>query len=210
VPRPVLAAAGIVLCALACPAAADVVVGRDARTAIVLTVYSGGDLALVRETRTVDLGSGEQTLRFEDVAAKLDPRSVGLRATDDGGTLAVLEQSFLFDLASPQAAVERWVGRGVELVETDERLRARVTPATLLSTEGGNVYRIGDRIAVNHPGWLLLPPTGEEVFTRPTLRWRIGNQGAPRRTLEASYVTAGCRGPPTTCWSWRLTTRAPS
>jgi hypothetical protein len=172
-------------------AATDVLVGRDARTAVALTIYSGQDLAVVRETRSVDLETGESTLRFEDVAATLDPRSVVLRAVDDPGTLSVLEQSYLFDLASPQALVERWVGRGVELVDTDQRLRTRITQATLLSTEGGNVYRIGDRIAVGHPGWLFLPPSGEEIFTRPTLRWQVANSGAGRRTLEASYAVTG-------------------
>src|SRR5262249_58702629 len=107
------------------------------------------------------------------------------------GTLAVLEQSYLFDLGSPQALVQRWVGRGVELVDTDQRLRTRITEATLLSTEGGNVYRIGDRIAVGHPGWLFLPPTDDEVFTRPTLRWRVANSGAPQRTLETTYSLSG-------------------
>jgi len=171
-------------------AAADVVVGRDART-VALTVYSGQDLAVVRDARTVDLGTGERTVRFDDVAATLDPRSVVLRSTEDPGTLAVLEQSYLFDLASPQALVQRWVGRGVELVDTDQRLRTRITEATLLSTEGGNVYRIGDRIAVGHPGWLFLPPTDDEVFTRPTLRWRVANSGAPQRTLVTSYAITG-------------------
>jgi hypothetical protein len=188
---PVVSIAMLPVSGLTGPAAGEVVVGRDARTAVALTVYSGQDLAVVHETRTVDLGAGESTLRFEDVPATLDPRSVVLRATDDQGTLAVLEQSYLFDLASPQALVERWVGRAVELVDTDQRLRTRITSATLLSTEGGNVYRIGDRIAVGHPGWLFLPPSGDEVFTRPTLRWQVANTGAARRALEASYAITG-------------------
>src|SRR5262249_205660 len=171
--------------------AADVVVGRDARTAVALTVYSGQDLAVVRDARTVDLGTGERTVRFDDVAATLDPRSVVLRPTGDAGTLAVLEQSYLFDLASPQALVQRWVGRGVELVDTDQRLRTRITAATLLSTEGGNVYRIGDRIAVGHPGWLFLPPTDDEVFTRPTLRRRGPHPRGPPPTPATTYPPPG-------------------
>lgn len=186
-----LLASAVVLLATSWQAAADVVVGRDARTAVALTIYSGQDLALVRESRNADLGSGESTLRFEEVAARLDPRTVTLQAMDDAGSLGILEQSYLYDLGSPQALLARWVGHGIELVETDSRLRARVTQGTLLSTDGGNTYRIGDRIAVGHPGWLMLPPTGSEVFTRPTLRWRLANTGAPRRTLELSYATGG-------------------
>ena len=161
---------GAPLLACAAPALGETVVGRDARTTVALTVYSGQDLALVHESRTVDLEGSESTLRFEDVPARLDPRTTMLTAVPAGDGFAVLEQSYLFDLSSPQALQERWVGRGVELVETDSRLRTRVTQGTLLSTDGGNVYRIGDRIAVGHPGWLFLPPSGDDVFTRPTLR----------------------------------------
>ena len=190
-PRRLASLVSAALLACATPAAADVVVGRNARTAVALTIYSGQDLALVRETRTADLGSGDVTLRFDDVAARLDPRTVMLQSTDDAASLAVLEQSYLYDLSSPQALLERWVGRGIELVDTDTRLRTRVTQGTLLSTDGGNTYRIGDRIAVGHPGWLMLPPPGDEVFTRPTLRWRLANTGSPRRTLDVSYATGG-------------------
>src|SRR5262245_16142942 len=139
----------------------------------------------------MDLPGGDGSVRFEDVAARLDPRTVTLRATDDPQSLAVLEQSYLNDLSAPQTLLERWVGRGIELVETDARLRTRVTQATLLSTDGGSTFRIGDRLAVGHPGWLLLPPTGDDVFTRPTLRWRLANRGASQRTLDVSYATGG-------------------
>src|SRR5262249_56713548 len=36
-----------------------------------------------------------------------------------------------------------------------------------------------------------LPPTEDEVFTRPTRRWRVANSGAPQRTLETSYAITG-------------------
>jgi len=184
-----LAAASLIAASI--PAGADVVVGRDARTAVALAIYSGQDLAIVRESRSMSLPEGDGTVRFEEVAARLDPRTVTLSAADDPQSLAVLEQSYLNDLSSPQTLLERWVGRGVELVETDTRLRTRVTQATLLSTDGGNTFRIGDRLAVGHPGWLMLPPTGDEVFTRPTLRWRLANRGASQRTLDVSYATGG-------------------
>lgn len=181
----------LALALLGAAARAEVVVGRDARTAVALTIYAQQDLALVRETRAVEVGTGDTTLRFDEVAARLDPRTVILTASDDPGSLTVREQSYRNDLTSPQALIQRWVGRDVELVEADERLRTRITAATLLSTDGGNVYRIGDRLAVGHPGWLLLPPPGGEVFTRATLRWRIANAGATRRTLDLSYATGG-------------------
>jgi hypothetical protein len=79
----------------------------------------------------------------------------------------------------------------VELVETGDRLRERVTQAVLLSTNGGNVYRIGDRIAVGHPGRVVLPNLPEDLAARPALRWRLANSGPARHKVEVSYLTGG-------------------
>ncbi|MCW5890028.1 MAG: DUF4139 domain-containing protein [bacterium] len=183
-------AIALLLLALALPGAAtaDTVVGRDARTALALTVYSGQDLAIVQETRTVALAVGAQGLRFDDVAPQIDPRTVAVTLPDG---VHVLEQSFRWDLPTSQALLARWIGREVELVETDERLRTRVTPATLLSLDGPTL-RLADRIAIAPPGSLRLPPVaGEEVFTRPTLRWRLDAAQAVNGPVQVSYATAG-------------------
>jgi hypothetical protein len=101
--RRVASLVSAIVIAAAMPADADVVVGRDARTAVALTIYSGQDLAIVRERRSMDLPEGDGTVRFEDVAARLDPRTVTLRATDDPQSLTVLEQNYLNDLSQTLA-----------------------------------------------------------------------------------------------------------
>ncbi len=172
--------------------AAEQVVGRDARTDTALTIYSQGlDLAVVRDTRQLTMDAGEGVLRFDDVAARIDPRSVALRSSTSPEKVRVLEQSYLFDLASPQQLLQRWIGHDVELVETDTRLRTKSTPATLLSVDGGNVYRVGDRIVVGSTAEVRLPPLAQDVYVRPTLRWRLANDGPPAQTLEVSYATGG-------------------
>jgi hypothetical protein len=166
------------------------VVARGARTEVALTVYNQ-DLGLVRDTREFDVGTGEVEVRFEDVAARIDPPTVGVRSLTAPEKLAVVEQTFAFDLISPERLLQRWIGREVELVETGDRLRERVTPAVLLSTNGGNVYRIGDRIAVGHPGRVVLPNLPEDLAARPLLRWRLANSGPARHKVEVSYLTGG-------------------
>ena len=161
-------------------------VGRSARTDLAVTVYNE-DLGLVRDTREFDVPAGESVLRFEDVAARIDAGSVNVRAPKG---LSVVEQTYSFDLMSPEKLLERFVGKDVELVESD-RLRERVTPAVLLSTAGGNVFRIGDRIALGHPGRVVLPNLPADLSARPTLRWRLANSGAARQKVEVSYLTGG-------------------
>jgi hypothetical protein len=166
------------------------VVDRQARTSVAVTVYNE-DLALVKDTRDLALASGEHVVRFEDVAAKIEPRAVAVRSLTAPAQLAVVEQNYVFDLISPEKLMEKYVGREVELVETDPKLRARTTKATLLSMNGGPVYRIGDRIAVGHPGRVVLPELPAELYARPTLLWRLANSGAERHRVEVSYLTAG-------------------
>jgi hypothetical protein len=165
-------------------------VGRETRTDLAITVYNQ-DLALVKDTRELALSAGESPLRFEDVAAKIDPRTVAVRSLTDPAKLAVVEQNYVFDLISPEKLMEKYVGREVELVESDVRLRSQTTKATLLSTNGGPVYQVGDRIHVGHPGRVILPSLPEELYARPTLLWRLANSGPAKHKVEVSYLTGG-------------------
>jgi hypothetical protein len=165
-------------------------VGRETRTDLAITIYNQ-DLALVKDTRELALSAGESPLRFEDVAAKIDPRTVAIHSLTDASKLAVVEQNYVFDLISPEKLMEKYVGREVELVESDVRLRSQTTKATLLSTNGGPVYQVGDRIHVGHPGRVILPSLPEELYARPTLLWRLTNSGPAKHKVEVSYLTGG-------------------
>jgi hypothetical protein len=63
-----LAAAAALLVAAGAPIPSGAAV-RD----VTVTVYNS-NLALVKDVRTLDLGSGKTTLRFTDVSAQIDPR----------------------------------------------------------------------------------------------------------------------------------------
>ena len=87
--------------------------------------------------------------------------------------------------------MEKYVGKDVELIETDQNLKTQTTKATLLATNGGYVYRIGDRIAVGYPGRVVLPKLPEQLYARPTLLWRLLNTGPASHKVEVSYLTGG-------------------
>ena len=80
--------------------------------AIELTVYNQG-MGLVKDLRTLDLREGVQELRFEDVAALIDPTSVHFRAVANPDQVSVLEQNFQFDLVSRQVLLEKYLGRPI-------------------------------------------------------------------------------------------------
>jgi hypothetical protein len=181
----------VVACSAAAALAAEpVTLDAGARSALALTLYGDQGPALVRDTRRATLPAGPVEIRFDDVPATVDARTLALRVADDPQRLQVRAQRFRFDLASPDRLIARWVGHDVELEETDERLRTKVTPATLLAAGNGLVVRIGDRIVPNPPGRLRLPPL-DDVATRPTLAWQAESASAGPATLEASYATGG-------------------
>ncbi len=161
------------------------------RRAAAITIYSG-DFALVREIRELELDRAvAATMRVLDVPARLDPRTVHVRPVSGPGELAVLEQNYRTGLLSPQELLERYVGREVELVEQAEDLTTRTTRATLLSLEGGPVYRIGDRVVIGQTGKVLLPELPPDLVARPTLFWTLRASQPGRHRVELSYLTEG-------------------
>lgn len=157
------------------------------RKSVAVTVYNV-DLALVRETRVLQLGSaGEGTIRFMDVPSAINPRTVHLRSPS--GVVSVLEQNYEYDLLSPEKLLEKYVGKELEIVEQAEDLTTRTTAATLLSTQGGPVFRVGDRVILGQPGRIVLPSLPEDLVARPTLVWTLEVSKAGPHEIEASYLT---------------------
>ncbi len=161
------------------------------RTSVAVTVYNV-NLALVRETRALRLsGPGVANLRFMDVPSSINPRTVHLKTLGAPDSLAVLEQNYEYDLMSPEKLMEKYVGHEVEIVEEAQDLTRRVEKATLLSVNGGPVYRVGDRIVLGQAGKVTLPSVPADLVPRPTLVWTLRSEKAGPREVEASYLTDG-------------------
>ncbi len=154
------------------------------RTDLSITVYNS-NIALIRDTRQISLSSGIFPLRFEDVAATINPVTVHFRSLTDPAKLNVVEQNYEYDLLDPQKLMEKYVGREVTLVEggVDKK-------ALLLSNNNGQVWKIGDEIVTGVPtGTFKFPDLPGNLYTRPTLIWTLDNRGSNSQKVEASYLT---------------------
>ncbi len=152
---------------------------------VAVTVYNE-DLGLVREVRSVKLEAGARELGFADVAAGIDPTSVSLRSLTAPRELSVLEQNYEYDLLTPHKLLDKYVGQVVEI-----HTPTAVSKAELLSTNEGQVYRIGDKIYLDPPGRVVLPKVPENLVARPTLVWGLQNDRAGEHKLDVSYLTRG-------------------
>ncbi len=185
--------AGVVALSLAAPPAqaadapARVRSTAAQRDLVALTVYNQ-DFALVRERRTLDLGSGNVALEFGEVAATIQPETVLVRTLAGGDALEILEQNYQYDLLSPEKLLEKYVGRAVKVYRWNERLgRDEEFPAEVLATSGRPILKIGDEISFDFPGRISFPEIPKNLIAKPTLAWSLVSK-KPRQQLEVSYL----------------------
>ncbi|HDH97295.1 MAG TPA: DUF4139 domain-containing protein [Proteobacteria bacterium] len=170
--------------------AALVSTAKDRRS-IGLTIYNN-ELALVKETRQLKLKKGVFSIRFEDVAQKIDATSVQVKPLGGPG-FELLEQNYEFDLITPNKLMDKYVGKRLKLVlppkkEGDEE---RVVEAKLISTNNGYVYQIGNEIHLWASGRVILPRLPKDLVSSPTLVWLVKGKGDGVQKLDVSYLTGG-------------------
>jgi hypothetical protein len=158
---------------------------------VALTIYNS-NVGLVKDLRVLDLKKGVQELKFMDVAGKIDPTTVHIKSLVDAESLAVWEQNYEYDLLSPQKLLEKFVGQKVRLASINpETKKEEIVEATLLSTQGGNIFQVGDKIHIGHPGRVVLPRIPENLIPQPTLVWLLDNKLSDKQRVEATYLTGG-------------------
>ncbi len=167
---------------------AETVSALSDQKGVSVTIYNQ-DLALVKDQRSISLPEGQGVLAFREVSAKIRPETALL----SGEGLSVLEQNFEFDLLSPQALLDKYVGKEVEVVKTHpttgEETREKAT--VLSSPENGVVLQMADHIESGIPGRLIFPDVPENLRDRPTLTMLVHSKTAQEQEIELSYLTGG-------------------
>jgi hypothetical protein len=158
---------------------------------VAVTIYNE-NLALVKDTRRVQLEAGANRLALREVSGQMRPETAALRSLTHPGALTLLEQNFDFDLLTPAKLLEKYVGRTVRVVRTHPTTGVEsFETATVLSANSGVVLRIGDRIETGLPGRLVYDGVPPNLRDRPTLVTELHSQRAGQQTLELSYLSGG-------------------
>ncbi|HTV58400.1 MAG TPA: DUF4139 domain-containing protein [Verrucomicrobiae bacterium] len=156
-----------------------------------VTVYNS-NLALVRDVREIQLPTGTFPLKFEDVAATINPATVHFRSLTDATKLNVIEQNYEYDLLDPAKLLQKYVGREVTLVRAERDAGSThyaETKALLLADNNGPVWKIGDEIVTGmQADSYRFPDLPGNLYSRPTLVWTLENRGAEKQRVEASYL----------------------
>jgi hypothetical protein len=165
--------------------------GLEDQTAVAVTIYNV-NLGLVKDQRQIKLQKGEGEVRFMDVASQIIPTSVHIKSIVDSGSLMVVEQNYEYDLLNPQKLLDKYVGKEVKLYyKNPYSEREEILNATLLSNNGGPIFKIGNEITFGHPGRIIFPGVPENLISKPTLVWLLDNSLSSAQKVEASYLTNG-------------------
>jgi hypothetical protein len=171
-----------------------------------LTIYNQG-FALVKQERTLNLTTGMQEVRIEDVAQLIEVNSVGIRSLTQPGSFTVLEQNYQYDLISPNAILNKVVGKQIVFNRvlpdgSKERIVGILmsSPTAVVgNANGGQSYTWNGMVIRTDDGRILLNPTGEievqsipeGLISKPSLLWLLDSRRAGTNNIELSYLTQG-------------------
>ncbi len=162
----------------------------QAQESLAITIYNQ-DLALVKDRRQATLGQGENRLAWRNVSGRIRPETALLSETSGRLEVSLLEQSFDFDLLTPQSLLKKYVGRTVRAIRTADDGTRTEEEATVLATNDGVVLRYPDRIETGVVGHLAFPDVPTDLRDQPTLILHLSADAAGPGTFELSYLTGG-------------------
>ena len=158
---------------------------------VAVTIYNSGE-SLVQDVRAISIPAGRTRIDFPDVSARIQPETLSFVA--DG--TAIVEQNFDFDLLTPTKLMEKAIGQTVTLIRTNPATGSETRErATVLSTAGGVVLRIGDRIEVLRddglPVRVIFDRVPPNLRARPTLSVTVESARSGVRPAAIRYLTDG-------------------
>ncbi len=166
-------------------AACTPALAEEPKTAI--TVYNQG-MALVRQTRTLDLEKGAQEYSYDGVASEIDPTSVLLK----GKGVQVLEQNYEYDLVDRSALMRKYVGEEVEvqLENTGGVVMGRLLTAgdpVIIEEDDGRIRMLNSDAIMS----VDFPELPAGLMLKPTLRWKLFADKGGKTDATLSYITRG-------------------
>jgi len=174
---------------VACGAVGAQTSGADKRLA--LTIYNS-NLALVEHVRPLTLAAGRHRIEFQGVSAQIMSQTVSFA----GSGITVIEQNFDYDLLTPEKLMEKAVGQRVRIVRTNPGTGEETEEtAEVLSTVGGVVLRIGERIEVLRddgiPARVIFDEVPPNLRASPTLSVLANAPQAVNGDVTLAYLTRG-------------------
>ncbi len=162
-----------------------------------LTIYNQ-NLAVVRETLSLDLKAGENPVTFDRATAQVLADSVVLRDPSGKATFSILEQSYRNDPVSKWLLLQHFEGQEIEFRTMYPDGKVEVKAGKIVRSgyvPGGQpqdpIIEVDGKLRFQLPGEPLFPALGDGSILRPTLGWAIQSEGAAKFDAQLSYLSNG-------------------
>ncbi len=169
-------------------AAEEILVENNKNVDMVVSIYNN-NLGFVRDTRSVKLADGLNSIAFEGVASQIKAETAVLT----GNGVSVLEQNYDYDLLTPNNILEQFVGKEVKTVmqnpATGENMFDKAV--VLNSNYGSPILRFSYGVEANFPGRVVYDKVPSSLRVKPTLVVNLNNKAAGDKNLELAYLTNG-------------------
>ncbi|HEY0686324.1 MAG TPA: hypothetical protein VGD45_28565 [Steroidobacter sp.] len=149
-------------------------------------------LAMVTETRTIEVPAGASTIQFRGVVDSIVPQTAKL----EGIPATIVESNFDYNLLAPGTLIAKSLDRPVMLIRTDrETGEIQERRGILRSGPDGVIVDFGGEIeALNCSGLherLVLADVPESLTETPTLSMKVRTAKAGKYQVQLSYLALG-------------------
>jgi hypothetical protein len=162
-----------------------------------LTIYNQ-NLAVVRETLSLDLKAGENPVTFDRATAQVLPDSVVLRDPAGKAAFSILEQSYRNDPVGRSLLLQHFEGQEIEFRTVYPDGKVELKAGRIIRSghvPGGQpqdpIIEVDGKLRFQLPGEPLFPALGDGSILRPTLGWQIRSESAAKFDAQLSYLSHG-------------------
>ncbi len=153
-----------------------------------VTIYNN-NIALIKDTRKIQLPTGVSQLAFKDVSASIQPETVIL----DAPQWQLLEQNFEYDLLTENTLLDKYIGKTVTIERTSDDGKTRIKEkAKVLSNNNGVMLKIGNEIRkLDKNMSIIYDKLPSNLREKPTLTMLIDNMGKTKKaqTVALTYLS---------------------
>jgi hypothetical protein len=171
---------------------------------VAITVYNQ-NFGLVKDVRNFELKDGINFIRFEDVAAAIDPTSVSFTSLTAPNAVSVREQNYQYDLMDEGTILSKSVGKEIKIRQYTTGGTHEVTgtllnpPQVTVSDSNGNLSQRSQNIVLKTASGIVVGPTGEielaelpaGLVSKPSLLWKLECDKPGTHKTEITYQTQG-------------------
>lgn len=154
-----------------------------------VTVYNS-NIAMVSESRQIDLKEGINNVSITDVPSGILPETVRFRSLSDPEA-TVLEQNYEYDLVGSDKLLQKYIDQDIKVITQD----GETHEGKLLSSAGDVVLEDAsgaiDAFKLDQIRSYSFPALPEGLITRPTLVWTVDATETGLQDTEIAYLTNG-------------------